>query len=97
MLDVGCLSSNAVSAIHSAKAVRVSPISIFEITRKVRVGKWPEMAPYVSTLADQIAARGAISATQAVIGRVVQIEDATKVVIIVGDPDQHAFPALTVL
>lgn len=34
---------------------------------------------------------------QAVIGRVVQIEDATKVVIIVGDPDQHAFPALTVL
>ena len=34
---------------------------------------------------------------QAVIGRVVQIEDATKVVIIIDDPDQHAFPALTVL
>ena len=56
MLDAGRLSSNAVSAIDSAKAVRVSPISIFEITQKVRVGKWPEMAPYASTLADQIAA-----------------------------------------
>ena len=62
MLDAGRLSSNAVSAINSAKAVRVSPISIFEITQKVRVGKWPEMAPYASTLADQIAAQGAISA-----------------------------------
>ena len=34
---------------------------------------------------------------QAVIGRVVQSEDAVKVVIIVGDPVEHAFPALTVL
>ena len=62
MLDAGRLSSNAVSAINSANAVRVSPISIFEITQKVRVGKWPEMAPYASTLADQMAAQGAISA-----------------------------------
>ena len=62
MLDSGRLSSNAVSAINRAKAVRVSPISIFEIAQKVRLGKWPEMSPHASTLADQLAAQGAISA-----------------------------------
>lgn len=62
MLDEGRLSSRAASAINSASAVRVSPISIFEITQKVRVGKWPEMKPHASTLADQVAAQGAISA-----------------------------------
>ena len=62
MLDEGRLSSNAVSAINKADAVRVSPISIFEITRKVRPGKWPEMEPHAPTLADQMAAQGAISA-----------------------------------
>ena len=28
----------------------VSPISFFEIAQKVRLGKWPEMAPFISRL-----------------------------------------------
>ena len=62
MLGEGRLSSNAVSAINKADTVRVSPISIFEITQKVRLGKWPEMEPHAPTLAGQMAAQGAISA-----------------------------------
>ena len=37
------LSRNAAQAIAEADKVAVSPISIFEIAQKVRLGKWPEM------------------------------------------------------
>ena len=37
------LSRNAAQAIAEADKVAVSPISIFEIEQKVRLGKWPEM------------------------------------------------------
>ena len=61
-MDEDRLSADALSAIGRAGAVRVSPISIFEITQKVRVGKWPEMAPHAASLVDQLEEQGAISA-----------------------------------
>lgn len=33
----------AIEAISDAHTVLVSPVSFFEITQKVRLGKWPEM------------------------------------------------------
>ena len=45
------LTDAAKTVIASASAVHVSPISLFEIARKVRVGKWPEMRPHLSALA----------------------------------------------
>jgi len=62
MVDEGRLSAAAISAIEQAQTVRVSPISIFEITQKVRLGKWPDMAPHVPRLADYMMAQGALSA-----------------------------------
>ncbi|MGK6312782.1 type II toxin-antitoxin system VapC family toxin [Neorhizobium sp. DT-125] len=44
------LSERAVAAILEADAVLVSPISFFEIGQKVRLGKWPQMTPYVDGL-----------------------------------------------
>ncbi|WP_245298674.1 hypothetical protein [Methylobacterium platani] len=40
------LSRGAAAAITAAEQVFVSPISFGEIARKVRIGKWPEMAPH---------------------------------------------------
>jgi len=68
------LSEGATSAILEAGSVLVSPISFFEIGQKVRLGKWPQMAPHVddlpalleeqggrvATLAPQICLRGAM-------------------------------------
>ena len=33
---------------NAADSVLVSPITFFEIAQKVRLGKWPEMEPFVS-------------------------------------------------
>lgn len=44
------LSKTALLAIGAADAVLVSPISFFEIAQKVRLGKWPEMEPFVGDL-----------------------------------------------
>lgn len=44
------LSDRATSAMLRAETVLVSPISFFEIGQKVRLGKWPEMAPFVGDL-----------------------------------------------
>lgn len=38
--------------------VRVSPISFFEITQKVRLGKWPDMEPFAPRLVDLLTAQG---------------------------------------
>ena len=38
-------------AILAADAVYVSPISIYEVVRKVAIGKWPEIVPNLGTLA----------------------------------------------
>ena len=45
------LTEAAKTAISTAQAVHVSPISLFEVAQKVRVGKWPEMQPHLSALA----------------------------------------------
>jgi len=44
------LSAAASEAIKSASTVLVSPITFFEITNKVRLGKWAGMAPYAPEL-----------------------------------------------
>lgn len=49
LLDRG-LSADARFAMENAEATWVSPISIFEIAQKVRLGKWPDMAPMLPDL-----------------------------------------------
>ncbi len=34
----------------AAGVVYVSPVSVYEVTRKVRLGKWPDMESHVDTL-----------------------------------------------
>ena len=45
------LTGTAKKAISTAVAIHVSPISLFEVAQKVRMGKWPEMRPHLSALA----------------------------------------------
>jgi len=52
------LSSVAASAITGADSVWVSPISFFEIGQKVRIGKWPEMVPYIDDLPQLLQEQG---------------------------------------
>lgn len=56
------LSAAAVSAAEKANAVRLSPISIFEISQKVRLGKWPEMEGHLDQLPDLVAGQGILVA-----------------------------------
>lgn len=44
------LSTAAIAAIDAAETVSISAISLYEIGQKVRLGKWPEMAPSVLAL-----------------------------------------------
>lgn len=44
------LSDRACAAMEAADAVLVSPITFFEVAQKVRLGKWPEMEPFVTRL-----------------------------------------------
>jgi PIN domain nuclease of toxin-antitoxin system len=44
------LTPAARAAIADSDIVLVSPISFFEIAQKVRLGKWPEMAPFAGRL-----------------------------------------------
>ncbi len=52
------LSHKAKSAITGAESVLVSPISFYEIGQKVRLGKWPEMEPFVARLPALVEAQG---------------------------------------
>ncbi|OAN51118.1 twitching motility protein PilT [Paramagnetospirillum marisnigri] len=45
------LSPAALASLEAAQTVYVSPISFFEVARKVRLGKWPEMEPFAPRLA----------------------------------------------
>lgn len=56
------LSRTALAAAEAADAVRLSPISFFEISQKVRTGKWPEMEPWLDRLADLAAGQGILTA-----------------------------------
>jgi PIN domain nuclease of toxin-antitoxin system len=44
------LSKTAIGLMEKADDIFISPISFFEIGQKVRIGKWPEMAPFVDRL-----------------------------------------------
>ena len=52
------LSTAALAALERAETVLVSPVSFFEIGEKVRLGKWPEMVPFVNQLAPLLAEQG---------------------------------------
>lgn len=49
------LTRRALLAISATDSVLVSPISFFEIGKKVRLGKWPQMAPFVEEQGGAIA------------------------------------------
>ncbi len=44
------LSEAALAAMSQADTILLSPVSFLEIAQKVRVGKWPDMAPIVERL-----------------------------------------------
>lgn len=52
------LSAKATATIEAAENVYISPISLFEIGQKVRLGKWPQMKPFLSRLPGLIDAQG---------------------------------------
>ena len=56
------LTETARHALATADLVYISPISLFEIGQKVRIGKWPEMAVHLAQLPSLIAAQGAKTA-----------------------------------
>lgn len=56
------LTDTARRAAETADAVRLSPISFFEVSQKVRLGKWPDMAPYLDDLPDLARDQGLLSA-----------------------------------
>ena len=58
LTDDDRLSDKARTSIERAQTVLVSPISFFEIGQKVRIGKWPEMAPFVGRLAGLLEEQG---------------------------------------
>ncbi len=47
----------------AAQTIYVSPISFYEIGQKVRLGKWPEMAPFVTQLPDLLREQGGLIAS----------------------------------
>lgn len=62
LTDDARLSSRARDALGAAALIYVSPISFFEISRKVRLGKWPEMEPYVDALPKLLVEQGGAAA-----------------------------------
>lgn len=54
------LSALAVKTMEGAGTVMVSAISVFEIGQKVRLGKWPEMEPFLDRLPELIEAQGGV-------------------------------------
>ncbi|MGU3495650.1 type II toxin-antitoxin system VapC family toxin [Xanthobacteraceae bacterium A53D] len=56
------LSPEALRFIARADRVLVSPISCFEIGQKVRIGKWPEMMPFLERLPELLVEQGGQSA-----------------------------------
>jgi PIN domain nuclease of toxin-antitoxin system len=46
------ITDRALGELAKAQTILVSAISFFEIAQKARLGKWPEMEPYVDRLSD---------------------------------------------
>lgn len=59
LTDDARLSAGARRAIEDAETVLVSAISFFEIGRKARLGKWPQMADLLDELPEIARAQGA--------------------------------------
>ncbi len=62
LTDDDRLSQRARSAITGADTVLVSPITFFEIGQKVRLGKWPQMEPFVQRLPALLETQGGATA-----------------------------------
>lgn len=62
MQDVERLSGPARAALTMSSVVYVSPISFFEIGQKVRIGRWPEVAPYAERLPELLREQGGVVA-----------------------------------
>jgi PIN domain nuclease of toxin-antitoxin system len=54
------LSVNARAAMAEADTVWISPISVFEIGQKVRLGKWPEMVHFEAEMPGLLDGQGAL-------------------------------------
>jgi PIN domain nuclease of toxin-antitoxin system len=52
----------ALAMVEQADAIFVSPITFFGIGQKVRIGKWPEMVPFVGLLPHLISEQGGLAA-----------------------------------
>lgn len=52
------LSAPARASIEAADDVSISAISLYEIGQKVRLGKWPEMAPHLTELIEAVERQG---------------------------------------
>ncbi len=55
------ISGRAREGIVEARTILVCAISFFEIAQKVRLGKWPEMAPYVDRLPALLASQQGVA------------------------------------
>lgn len=62
LTDDDHLSGTARAAVLNAETVLVSPITFFEIGQKVRLGKWPQMAPFVQQLSTLLEKQGGVMA-----------------------------------
>jgi len=52
------LTSRAREVLQGSALIMVSPVSIFEICQKVRLGKWSDMEPKVTTLLKALSDQG---------------------------------------
>lgn len=73
LMDSSRLTGVARTAIHEADSVHVSPISAYEVVRKARLGKWPEIVPHIDVL---LAERQTLSAplTRAIASRAAALD-----------------------
>ena len=53
------LSLAARQILNGDTEIAISPVSVFEIGQKVRLGKWPEMEPFARKLEDYVEWQGA--------------------------------------
>ena len=52
----------ALAIVEAADAIFASPITFFAIGQKVRIGKWPEMVPFVGLLPHLLSEQGGLAA-----------------------------------
>ena len=62
LLDHPALSDDPRRTITQADAVLVSPVSFYEIGQRVRLGRWPEMTPFVAELPKLLVRAGLLAA-----------------------------------